>query len=113
MDVSGEYHATAALSPGRERRYPLYRWLGGPQSGLDNLEKRKIAFLLQGMEIRLVQPVSLVAVQTTLPCPTGLFNRFFEICDTDRASGNINKQTRNWILPQNAMNLTSRGNMRF
>ena len=82
MEDSGESHATAVLSPGRERRYPLYRRLGGPQSGLDNSEKRKIAFLLQGIEIRIVQPVSLVTVQTTLPCPTGLFNIFFEICNT-------------------------------
>jgi hypothetical protein len=71
MEVSGEYHATAALSPGRERRYPLYRRLGGPQSDLDNLEKRKILLFLPGNEIRIVQTVSPVTIQTTLRGPTG------------------------------------------
>jgi hypothetical protein len=30
--VSGQLHATAALPPGKEPRYPLDRGLGGPQS---------------------------------------------------------------------------------
>jgi hypothetical protein len=29
--VSGQLHAAAALLPGKESRYPLYRRLGGPQ----------------------------------------------------------------------------------
>jgi len=78
MEVSGEYHATAALSPGKERRYPLYRWMGGPQSDLDNLEKRNILLFLPGNEIRIVQPVSPVTIQTTLRCPTGLITDSLE-----------------------------------
>jgi hypothetical protein len=32
MEVSGQLHAPAALPPGKEPWYPLYRRLGGPQS---------------------------------------------------------------------------------
>jgi hypothetical protein len=31
-EVSGQLHAPAALLPRKERRYPLYKRLGGPQS---------------------------------------------------------------------------------
>ena len=31
MGVSGQRHATAALTPGKETRYPLYRRFGEPQ----------------------------------------------------------------------------------
>jgi hypothetical protein len=30
--VSGQFHAPAALPPGKSPRYPFYRRLGGPQS---------------------------------------------------------------------------------
>jgi hypothetical protein len=39
--VSGQLHAPTALPRGKSPRYPLDRRLGGPQSGLDDLEKRK------------------------------------------------------------------------
>jgi hypothetical protein len=68
MEVSVEYEATATVSHGRERRYPLNRRLSGTHSGLGNLEKRKISFLLPEIEIRTVQSVSLVTIQTTLSC---------------------------------------------
>jgi hypothetical protein len=32
MEVGGQFHAPAALPPGKEPRYPLDRRLGGPQS---------------------------------------------------------------------------------
>jgi hypothetical protein len=31
MEVSGQVHATAALRPGNDSRYPLNSKLGGPQ----------------------------------------------------------------------------------
>jgi hypothetical protein len=41
MEVSGQLHVPATLSPGKEPRYPLDRRLGGPQSrsGRDGEEK--------------------------------------------------------------------------
>jgi hypothetical protein len=32
MEVSGQLHASAALPPGKDPRYPLDRRLGGPQN---------------------------------------------------------------------------------
>jgi hypothetical protein len=32
MEVRSQIHAPAALPPGKQRRYPLDRRLGGPQS---------------------------------------------------------------------------------
>jgi hypothetical protein len=32
VEVGGQLHVPAALPPGTNPRYPLYRWLGGPQS---------------------------------------------------------------------------------
>jgi hypothetical protein len=32
MDVSEKFYARAALPPGKRPRYPLDKWLGGPQS---------------------------------------------------------------------------------
>jgi hypothetical protein len=32
MEVSGQIHASAALTPWKEPRYPLDKRLGGPQS---------------------------------------------------------------------------------
>jgi hypothetical protein len=32
MEVSGQIHAPAALPPGKDPRYPLYKRLDGPQS---------------------------------------------------------------------------------
>jgi len=38
MGVGGQRHAPAALPPGRTR-YPLYRWLGGPQGRSGQVRK--------------------------------------------------------------------------
>jgi hypothetical protein len=42
MEMSGQFHALAALLP----EYQLVRSLGGVQSGLDFAKKRKILLLL-------------------------------------------------------------------
>jgi hypothetical protein len=39
MRVGGQIHAPAALTPGKETRYPLYRRLGGPQGRSERLRK--------------------------------------------------------------------------
>jgi hypothetical protein len=42
MEVSGQLQAPAASPPGKKTWYPLGRKLGGPQSRLDAVVKRKI-----------------------------------------------------------------------
>jgi len=37
--MSGQLHAPAALSPGKESLYPLNRRLGGPQSRSESIKK--------------------------------------------------------------------------
>ena len=36
MEVSGQPHAPTSLLPGKERRYPLNRWMDGWMDGLQN-----------------------------------------------------------------------------
>jgi len=43
MEASGQLHAPAALPRGNKLRYPLDSMLGGPQSRLDAMAKRKIS----------------------------------------------------------------------
>jgi hypothetical protein len=51
--VSGQRQAPAALYPlGKDPRYPLYRWLGGPRAGLDTEVKRKNPLPLSGIKPR-------------------------------------------------------------
>ena len=38
MGVDGQRHASAALPPGKTR-YPLYRWVGGPQGWSGRMQK--------------------------------------------------------------------------
>jgi hypothetical protein len=52
--VGGQYHAPAALLPGKTR-YPLYRRLGGPQRQSGRV--RKIS-LPSGFDRRTVKPVA-------------------------------------------------------
>jgi hypothetical protein len=52
MEVSGQLHIPAALTPGKEP--PSTRWIGGganPRVGLDDVEKRKF-LTLAGLELR-------------------------------------------------------------
>jgi hypothetical protein len=39
MGVGGKRHSPAALPPGKETRYPLYRKLGGPQGRSGRVRK--------------------------------------------------------------------------
>jgi hypothetical protein len=54
MEVGGQRHAQAALSPGKTR-YPLYRRLGGPQSRSGRVQKISDP---PGFDPRTVQPVT-------------------------------------------------------
>jgi hypothetical protein len=50
MEVSSQLHAPAALSQGKEPRFPLeINWVG-PRTGLDAVEKRK-KLALPGIEL--------------------------------------------------------------
>jgi hypothetical protein len=42
MEVNGQLHAPAALSPGKMRRHPLGRRLGGPQRRSGRRREEKI-----------------------------------------------------------------------
>ena len=53
--VGGQLHAPAALPPGKETRYPLYRSLGGPQGPSERLRKISPP---PGFDPRAVQPVA-------------------------------------------------------
>jgi hypothetical protein len=55
MRVGGQRHVPAALPPGKETRYPLYRRLGRPQGRSGRV--RKIS-PLPGFDTRTVQPVA-------------------------------------------------------
>jgi hypothetical protein len=39
MEVGGQRHAPAALPPGKEAWYPLYRRVGGPQDRYERVRK--------------------------------------------------------------------------
>jgi hypothetical protein len=51
MEVSGQFHAQAALPSRKEPQYPLDRRLGGPQSRSGRRGEEKI-LTLQGLELR-------------------------------------------------------------
>jgi hypothetical protein len=55
MRVGGQLHAPAALPPGKETRYPLYRRLCGPQGRSGRLRKISPP---PGFDPRTVQPVA-------------------------------------------------------
>jgi hypothetical protein len=68
MSVGGQRHALATLPPGKTR-YPLYMWLGGPQSRSGRV--RKIS-PQPGFDNRTVQPVSSRYTEYAMPAPTYL-----------------------------------------
>jgi hypothetical protein len=42
IGVYGHLQVPAAIPPGNNHRFPLNKWLGGPQNGRNCLEKREI-----------------------------------------------------------------------
>ena len=63
--VGGQCHASAALPPGKDTRYPLYRRVGGPQ-GRSGQVWRDLPS--PGLDPRTVQPVG-VAIPAELSRP--------------------------------------------
>jgi hypothetical protein len=71
LEVSGQLHAPAALSPGKSPRYPFYRRLGWPQSRSGRYGEVKF-FTLPGLELPLplvVQPVAIRYTDWAIPAP--------------------------------------------
>jgi hypothetical protein len=64
--MSGQLHAPAALSSGKQPQYPLCRRLGGPQSQSGRYEEEKCFLPLKGIEPRFIDSptCSLVAIPT-------------------------------------------------
>jgi hypothetical protein len=58
MEMSGQLHASAALTPGKNPWYPLARRLGGPQSRSGCGGEEKNSQLLPGLEPPIIQPVA-------------------------------------------------------
>jgi hypothetical protein len=58
MEVSGQFHAPAALSQGKSPWYPPDRSLGGPQSWSGRGGEEKNSQPLPGFEHPIIQPVS-------------------------------------------------------
>jgi hypothetical protein len=50
MEVSGQLHAPAALLPGKERRYPVERRLGGLQNWYGRSGKYKSPSMMRSIE---------------------------------------------------------------
>jgi hypothetical protein len=59
MEVSGQFHAPAALLPGKSPLYPLDRGLVGPQSRSGRGGKKKNSQPLSGLEPTIIQSVTL------------------------------------------------------
>ena len=63
MGLGGQHHAPAALPPGKTR-YPLYRWLGGPQGRSERVRKLSPP---PGFDTRTVQPVASLYTDWVIP----------------------------------------------
>ena len=57
MEANGSLHASAAVPPEKEPRYPLNRRLGGPHSRTGFGEKDKNVLSLPSIEPRTVPPI--------------------------------------------------------
>jgi hypothetical protein len=57
MEVSDQFHASAALPPGKELSYPLDRRLGGLQIQSRRDGKEKNSQPLTGLEPPIIQPL--------------------------------------------------------
>ena len=62
LDEVGGRHAPAALPPGKETQYPLYRRLGGSQGRSGRVQKISPA---PGFDPRTVQPDCAILARTT------------------------------------------------
>jgi len=58
MELGGQHHIPAALHPWKEPRYPLYRWLAGPQSRSRRLWWKENLSSPTGFEPRTIQAVA-------------------------------------------------------
>ena len=79
MEVGGQNHAPAALSP-EKTRYPLYRRLGGPQSRSGRVRK-----YIYGNEFSARNDYSTVMLLVLNEAPTiGIFCKkyFWRLCET-------------------------------
>jgi len=80
MGVSGQRHAPAALPPGKEIRYPLYRRLGGPQVRSERVQKISPP---QRCDPRTIQPVASrytdYAIPTHIKCSRTDRNSFTSV----------------------------------
>ena len=63
MRVGGQRHAQRAL-PQEKTRYPLYRWLGGPQGQSGEVQKISPP---PGFDPRTVQPVACRYIDCAIP----------------------------------------------
>jgi hypothetical protein len=59
MEVSGQLHSPAALTPGKESLVPLDRRLGGTQSRCEGGNEGKNFQPLPGLEPPIIQPVAI------------------------------------------------------
>jgi hypothetical protein len=75
LEVSGQLHIRAALPPVKEPRYPLDRKLVGPETGQDDVEKRKILTLLGlvNPDPSVIQPVASRYTNYAIPAPRLLY----------------------------------------
>jgi hypothetical protein len=58
MEVSGQFHAPAVLTPGKSQWYPLHKRLGGLQSRSGHGGEEKNSKPLPGLELPIIQPVA-------------------------------------------------------
>jgi len=58
MEVSGQLHAQAALSPGKRPWYPCIGGWVGPRAGLHTVIKRKKSQPLPELEPQIIRPVA-------------------------------------------------------
>jgi hypothetical protein len=58
MEVSGQFHAPAALPPEKESLVPMNRKLGGPQNRSEHGSEERNSQPLPGFEPPIIQPVA-------------------------------------------------------
>jgi hypothetical protein len=73
MRVGGQRHALVALPSGKDKRYPLYRRVGGPQGRSGRV--RKIPPPPPGFDPWTVQPVASIYADYAIPANRGCWIR--------------------------------------